>query len=121
MLRDTHREAGVATAEECEQALHELAERLAASESSRDKVGPDRSLSCTIRDLDIVFAGRLKGGQLVDITRAASKEAQVRLAMSSEDLIALVQGRLKMGPALATGRVKIDAGVRDLIRLRSLF
>lgn len=111
----------MATAEECEQALHQLADRLAASESSRDKIGSDRSLSCTIRDLNVVFAARLKDGQLVDIERAASKDPQIRLAMTSDDLIALVQGRLKMGPALATGRVRIDAGVRDLIRLRSLF
>jgi hypothetical protein len=111
----------VATAEECERALQELSDRLAASESSQQKVGSDRSLTCTIRDLDIIFAGRLKGGQLVDIGRTDSKDAQVRLAMNSDDLIALVQGSLNLVHALATGRVKIDASVRDLLRLRALF
>jgi hypothetical protein len=41
--------------------------------------------------------------------------------MSSDDLLALVDGRLKMSSAWATGRVKIDAGVRDLVKLRSVF
>jgi hypothetical protein len=45
----------------------------------------------------------------------------VRLAMSSDDLVALVAGRLKMASAWAPGRVKIDAGIRDMIKLRSIF
>lgn len=111
----------MATVEQCEQALHALADRLTTSESSRSKIGFDRSLTCTIKDLDAVFSGRLKDGQLVDIRRAATADAQVRLTMSSEDLIALVDGRLKMASAWATGRVKIDAGIRDLLKLRSIF
>ena len=111
----------MATAEQCEQALQQLADRLAASETSRRKIESDRSLACTIRDLDLVFTGRLKDGQLVDIGRAATNDAQVRLTMSSDDLIALVNGQLKMAPAWATGRVKVEAGVRDPLKLRSLF
>jgi SCP-2 sterol transfer family protein len=111
----------VATAEQCEQALHTLAQRLEDNESSRRKAGFDRTVTCTIRDLDVVFAGRLTGGRLVDIARTTSREAQVRLAMTGDDLLALVDGNLKMASAWASGRVKIDAGVRDLVRLRSLF
>jgi putative sterol carrier protein len=40
--------------------------------------------------------------------------------MTSDDLLALVDGRLKMASAWATGRVKIDAGIRDLLKLRSI-
>jgi hypothetical protein len=111
----------VATVEECEQALADLADRLAGSESARRSVSFDRSLTCTIRDLDVIFAGRLKGGQLVDIRRAPSKDAQIKLAMSGDDLVALVAGRLKMASAWATGRVRIEASIRDMLRLRSLF
>ncbi len=111
----------MATVERCEQALQELASRLAASETSRRKIGFDRSMTCTIRDLDVIFAGRLKDGQLIEIGRASSRDAQVRLAMSGDDLVALVDGRLKMASAWATGRVKVEAGIRDLIRLRSIF
>lgn len=111
----------MATVEECEQALGDLASRLAANGSARQSVSFDRSLTCTIRDLDVIFAGRLKGGQLVDIRRAPSREAQIKLSMNSDDLVALVAGQLKMAGAWATGRVKIEAGIRDMLRLRSLF
>jgi putative sterol carrier protein len=111
----------VATVEECEQALGRLADRLAANESARASVSFDRSLSCTIRDLDVIFAGRLRDGRLTDIRRATSKDAQVKLAMSSDDLLALVDGRLKMASAWATGRVKVDASIRDVMKLRSVF
>lgn len=111
----------MATVEQCEQALEQLATRLAANEHSRRTMGFDRTLSCAIRDLDVVYGGRLKDGRLIDIAPATSRDAQIRLAMSSDDLLALVDGRLKMASAWATGRVKVDAGVRDLIRLRSIF
>ena len=111
----------MATVEECEQALADLADRLAANESAQRSVSFDRTLTCTIRDLDVTFAGRLKGGQLVDIRPAPSREAQIKLSMSSDDLVALVAGRLKMASAWATGRVKIDASIRDMLRLRSIF
>ena len=111
----------MATVEECEQALTQLADRLATNDSARRKVSFDRSLSCTIRDLGVIFAGRLKDGQLVDIQQSSNKEAQVRLDLSSDDLIALVEGRLKMPSAWATKRVRIDASIRDVIKLRSIF
>lgn len=111
----------MATVEQCEQALHTLAERLAEQDGARRPVSHDRTLSCTLTDLGVTYAGRLHEGQLVDIAASTSPKAQVQLTMTSDDLVALVAGRLKMASAWATGRVKIDAGVRDLIRLRSIF
>jgi Alkyl sulfatase C-terminal len=111
----------VATVEQCEQALHELSGRLANSDSSRRKVTFDRTMTCAIRDLDVIFSGRLKDGQLIDIGQATSRDAQVRLTMSSDDLLALVAGQLKVPAAWATGRIKVEAGVRDLLTLRKIF
>ena len=115
----------MATVEQCEQAFHDLAVRLASADpSARKKAAFDRTLSCTLDDLDITFAGRLKDGQLTDIRRLdgdESRDAQVRMTMSSDDLLTMVAGKLNMGTAWATGRVKIDASVLDLMRLRSVF
>ena len=41
--------------------------------------------------------------------------------MTSDDLVALVNGSLNAGSAWASGRLKIKAGVRDMLRLRSIF
>jgi alkyl sulfatase BDS1-like metallo-beta-lactamase superfamily hydrolase len=111
----------VATVEQCEQALQALAARMAASAPAQRELDFDRTLSATISDLRVVFAGRLKNGQLLDIAQTASRDAQVRITLTGDDLVALVDGELKMAPAWATGRVRIEAGVRDLLRLRSVF
>lgn len=111
----------MATVEECEQALHGLAAKLADTDPAGRKAGFDRSLSCTLRDLKITFAGQLHDGRLTGIQQVPKPTAQVRLDMTSEDLLSLVEGQLNLGSAWATGRVKVHAGVMDMIRLRSIF
>lgn len=112
----------MASVAECERAFHALAERLAGADSdTRSTASFDRSLSCALPDLGVIFAGRLQDGTLTDIRRVDSKEAQVRLSMSSDDLIRLVAGELHLGSAWASGRVKVHASVFDLIKLRTIF
>ena len=113
----------MATADECEKAFNVLAERLAATDpETRKRNTLDRSLSCTLPDIDTVFAAHLKDGLLSDIHRVDdAAAAEVKLTMSSDDLIALVDGDLKFAPAWASGRIKLDARVFDLIKLRSIF
>jgi hypothetical protein len=50
----------------------------------------------------------------------AGGEGQIRLAMSGDDLVALVDGELNFAKAWGSGRVKLEAGLRDLLRLRKL-
>jgi hypothetical protein len=111
----------VATVEECEAAMHKLAERLKSPDAAqaRDKM-IDRSISCHLRDLDVTFGGRLRGGEIVDIHRAPRPDGQLKLTTTSDDLVALVDGQLNFAKAWASGRLKIDASVFDLIKLRSL-
>jgi hypothetical protein len=115
----------VASLAECEQALHELASRLAdADGETRKKASFDRSMSCTLRDLDAAFAGRLKDGELREIREIApaqARAAQVKLMMTSDDLLALVAGDLHLAGAWASGRIKVEAGVLDLLKLRAIF
>lgn len=111
----------MATVEQCNAALHTLADRLATPDPKRRRIEFDRTMSCSIRDLHVIFTGRLKDGQLINIERSADRDAQIKLTMSSDDLVALVNGNLKMAAAWASGRVKVEAGVRDLLKLRSIF
>jgi putative sterol carrier protein len=112
----------MASVEECERAFHGLAAKLAgADQAAKQKTGFDRSLTCTLRDLRVTFGGRLRHGELLDIRQVNKPDAQIRMTMSSDDLLKLVAGELNMGAAWATGRVKIDASVFDLLRLRSIF
>lgn len=112
----------MATVEQCEQAFATLAQRLADVDPDvRRRSSLNRTLSCTLRDLDVIFAGRLHDGLLTDIHRADDPAAQVRLAMDSDDLLKLVDGELNLASAWAGGKVKIDAGVLDLVKLRTVF
>lgn len=111
----------MATAEQCEAALHTLGQQMAANESAGRRASFDRRLSCTIRDLGVVFTGHLTGGRLLDIGQAEHADGQVRLDLSSDDLLGLVEGRLTVPAAWASGRLKIDASIMDLVRLKSIF
>ena len=111
----------MATIEECLTALKGVLGALAANPAA---AGMDRSLSCRWPDLGQVALGRLGGGEVRDITVVPDgpsvAKADIRLEMTSDDLIALTDGRLHFGSAWASGRVKLHAGVRDLLRLRKL-
>lgn len=111
----------MASVQECEQALQSLADRLAAVDAGqRAKYVVERTVSCAVLDLGVVFVGRLDGDGLTDVRRSDNPSAQVRLSASSDDLIALSDGRLRVPAAWASGRLKIEASVLDLLKLRSL-
>jgi putative sterol carrier protein len=111
----------MASVEQCRAALDELAGRLAeVDQTTRQELSLDRTLSCRICDLDVVFSARLEEGRLEQITTDAQPSAQLRLMVSSDDLLALIHGRLSLATAWARGQLRVEAGVRDLLRLRAL-
>jgi len=111
----------VATLEQCMTALSGFVGELAASDAAQ---GLDRSVSCRLTDLDQVVHGRLAAGSVHEMTAQPDgpdvPKADIRLTMTSDDLLALTGGRLSFAPAWASGRVKLEAGLRDMLRLRSL-
>jgi hypothetical protein len=117
----------VASVVECEHALRALGDRLTAVDpEQRAKYVVERTVSCRVPDLGVVFAGRLDGAGLSDVrclddgAADDGSQAQVRLQTSSDDLLALADGRLGVPTAWATGRLRIEASVLDLLKLRSL-
>ncbi|SOD73789.1 SCP-2 sterol transfer family protein [Jatrophihabitans sp. GAS493] len=117
----------MASIEECEAAFAELAQLLGGmDESHRKKVVLDRTVSARIKDLDVTFAGALRDGGLHDVHQVTlgprqHDSAQIKLALNSDDLLKLTAGDLNFAAAWATGRLKVDASVFDLLKLRSLF
>ncbi|NJP52572.1 sterol-binding protein [Streptomyces sp. SBST2-5] len=114
----------MATIEECRAALDKLSDSMRrAGGEVRAAAAMDRSVSCHLTDLEVTFAGRLTGGRVeVHDTYAGPprERAQIRLAMTGDDLVALVGGELHFARAWASGRVRLEAGLRDLLRLRKL-
>ncbi|MFJ6809141.1 SCP2 sterol-binding domain-containing protein [Streptomyces anulatus] len=114
----------MATMAECRSALRRLSDNLAAAEGDvRGTAALNRSLSCHIKDLDITFTGRLADGRILvrDTVEGPPREkAEIRLAMTGDDLVALVDGDLNFAKAWGSGRVRLEADFRDLLKLRSL-
>ncbi|MFG2829494.1 sterol-binding protein [Streptomyces sp. NPDC048434] len=114
----------MATLDQCRAALDRLAQNLSSADGNvRSAAAFDRSLSCRITDLDVSFLGRLSDGSIQEVTSIPGPpphKAQIRLSMAGDDLVALVDGRLNFAKAWGSGRVKLEAGLRDLLRLRTL-
>jgi len=112
----------MATIEQCEAAFAELAAMLAgADEAHRKKVDLHRTISARISDLEAVFEGVLKDGQLHGIQLVETAKTEITFSMTSEDLLKLTAGELHFARAWATGKIRVDAGIRDILKLRSLF
>jgi predicted lipid carrier protein YhbT len=111
----------LATVEECETALRNLGALLGSVDSdTKKKHVLDRSIACRVRDLDTTFRGELRDGALHDIRTGDADGAQIRLHVSSDDLVALTEGRLSFPVAWATGKLRIDASIGDMLKLRAL-
>ncbi len=110
----------MATVDECRQALHDLAALLAANAEAQGHLDLDRTLACRVTDLGTAFHGRITGGRLIDIADGDDPKAKIALVASSDDLIALIQGRLDVTRAIASRQVAVKANPFDLLKLRKL-
>jgi len=111
----------LASVDECRRALHDLAARLEANAETRGKLDLDRTLACRVPDLQTAFHARLTGGLLVDIADGDDPRAKIALTADSDDLIALVTGKLDVTRAIAARQVSVKANPFDLLKLRKLF
>jgi len=111
----------VADRQQCEAALRGLAARLdqVAAREGRSPRAPDRTLMCRLPDLGASYTAELRDGCLRDIAEGAHP-SQITFTLTSDDLMAITEGRLSVTSAWASGRLRVEASVRDLLRVRSL-
>jgi hypothetical protein len=110
------------SAEECRTALQKLAGRLGElSPAERDEYFGGRTASVTIPDLGVTFVSVLGSGD-DPVREAAPGEppAAIRITANSDEVIALCEQPMNIARAWMTRRVKIEASVKDLFRLRRL-
>ncbi|HEU5157141.1 MAG TPA: SCP2 sterol-binding domain-containing protein [Streptosporangiaceae bacterium] len=112
----------MATEEECRAALDRIVERLGEVEPEQFKEHVvDRTISCRIPDLELTFGSRIHEGGLEPFVPSDDwRSGQVRVSVNSDDLVALAKDELNAARAWATGRLKIEANIFDLFRLRRL-
>lgn len=111
----------MATEAECEQALRSLVDMLARVPADvRSKYVLERTVSCRVSDLGVTWSARLNDNGIIGLTTGDDGKAQVRLSVSSDDLVALVEGRQSVPTAFATGKVRVQASPLDMLRLTNL-
>jgi len=83
---------------------------------------PDRTVICALPDLRIAYRTQLRHARFNGLKKVDFEEkADARITARSDDLIALIDGRLNVGFAFITGKIRIDAPASDLLMMRRLF
>ncbi|OLT33298.1 hypothetical protein BJF79_35055 [Actinomadura sp. CNU-125] len=112
----------MANEEDCRAALDKIVARLAEVDADRlAEHAVERTISCRVPDLGVAYRTRLHADGLDPVRPDDDPaSAQVRLTVGSDDLVALADDELSPAKAWASGRLKIEAGLGDLFRLRKL-
>ena len=112
----------MADVDACNKALQRLAGSLTDLDPAlRARHVPNRTVSCTVSDLDVVFVGRVDEHGVHDLKRSRDgAAADVKVSVTSDDLVALADGREDMVHAWLKGKLQVSAPMRDILRLRSV-
>ena len=111
----------MASRTDCDAAVSGLVDKLAeVNPELRRRYVVERTVSCRVADLGVTYSGRLCDDGICDVSTSAEAKAQVRLTLDSDDLLALVEGRLGVSTAWAVGRLRVQANPLDLLKLRTL-
>jgi len=108
----------VPSEQQCAQAFDALADLMQNVDAgTRRKFAMDRTVSCRVPDVGQTWSGRVCEDGLLGVTTGDEDKAQVRFTITSEDLLSLVGGKIPLGVAFATGKLRIQASPLDLLRL----
>ena len=112
----------MATKAEVERQLGVLMSRLDGNEANVRSAIPTRKvLRCQVPDLDTAWYSVVDNGHVSQPTQTPPNgRADITLRVGSDDLVDLVEGRISFLSAFTSGRVRVDASIVDLLRLRSL-
>jgi hypothetical protein len=114
----------VATRAEVDRTLKKLVKRLDSADLDGASLPEEqRTIVCRITDLDIAFRADYAAGRIRKLREVPSgtEGGDVRISVSSDELIALADGKSSLPMALLFGRIRVDAHARDLLLLRQLF
>jgi hypothetical protein len=113
----------MATAEECRTALESLTSRIADMDA-KDRAANlvDRTLSCRVPDLDLIFVTRLgpNGAEPIRQADNGAAQAQVRFVADSDTVVAIAGDPGSFMRAWLSGKLKVQGSVFDLLHLRKL-
>jgi hypothetical protein len=115
----------VATKRQVETKLRQLIKRLDQADhqvrgSLAESLPETRIIEVVITDLGTSYWTELTGGRMDGLYEGAPRQAEIRVRVSSDYLVELVDGKKSMFSAYLAGQVSIEASFSDLLRLRKL-
>ncbi len=114
----------MATKRQVEGRLRKLIKRLEESErgtsSLAESIPEPRIIELVVPDVDAVYWTELAGGSMAALNKGSPQRSDVRIEVSSDDLVALVDGKASIFSSYLNGSIKVDASMSDLMRLRKL-
>ncbi len=112
----------MATKAEVKEALKRLMRRLEANDASVRSAIPGRKVfRCHVPDLETSWFSVIEDGRVSAPVESPVPDAvDVTLEVRSDDLIELVEDRASFVSLFLTGKVRVQASMMDLLRLRTL-
>ena len=111
----------MASVEEVESVLEDLIDRLADVDDTTSALMPSRrTIEARCPDLDIVRFALWDKGRIHRLESLNGRRPDIRISVRSNDLLAMVHGELTFARAYASNRVRLDASMADLLRLRAV-
>jgi hypothetical protein len=115
----------VATKRQVETKLRQLIKRLDKANqdvrgSLAESLPETRIVEVVITDLGTSYWTELSQGSMDGLHEGSPRQAEIRVRVSSDYLVELVDGRKSLFSAYLAGQVKIEASFSDLLRLRKL-
>lgn len=116
----------MASEKQCRSALTRLTRTIDTIDpQTRSKHLPPRTVSCRVKDLGLCYTARLDEHGVHDLAAVPVAErhqvqADVRIALDSDVLVALIDRDEDFVNAWLHGRIQVSAPMRDMLRLRSV-
>jgi hypothetical protein len=104
-----------------DQILGDLLRRLGDLDPGTRSLMPSRrTVEARCPDLELVRYALWRDGKLEVLDEAPPRRADIRISIESDDLLALHHGELTFSRAYSSNRVRLDASMTDLLRLRAI-
>lgn len=111
----------MASIEEVEQVLADLLVRLGdVDDATRSLLPSRRTIEARCPDLDLVRYATWTSGDIALLDEVPDGRSDIRISIRSDDLIDLATGELSFGRAYANNKLRLDASMTDLLRLRAV-
>lgn len=111
----------MASVDQVEDVLVQLLSRLGEVDDATRAILPSlRTIEASCPDLGLVRHALWRRGDLELLDDVPPRRPDIRISVHSDDLLAIAAGDLPFSRALASNRLRLDASMADLIRLRAV-